>query len=299
MCASHWHRLQTLIVSCKLAIRGLRFCRADSEQTQNRGKHADTNQGRVIGQLSTIDVGNFAGSENHLSCMRCAATAFPDRCRTMRSAAQSASLQYLRPRKTTLSISNEFRDQGAPIKGAAPITAHRDGQRKKQGRLNFIRQIIDADNAGASTAARSSPAFPPEPDGYLHRHRSCHRCLNFGLGITPARSATCAKRPPIRSGRHRYKASIKGDGQVAGLLVRDKLFTASDYFDALYAFAQHFIERGLACVDNQSAEEMRVNRGTRLTARASIRRSAAGSAEACACSTEDEAAIPTARTFCA
>ena len=52
------------------------------------------------------------------------------------------------------------------------------------------------------------------------------------------------------------------DGRVAGFLVQDHLFYASDYFDTLYAFAQHFIERGLAYVDSQSAEEMRINRGT-------------------------------------
>ena len=47
-----------------------------------------------------------------------------------------------------------------------------------------------------------------------------------------------------------------------GFSFTDHLYYASDYFDRLYAFAQHFIERGLAYVDSQSAEEIRAHRGT-------------------------------------
>jgi glutaminyl-tRNA synthetase len=39
------------------------------------------------------------------------------------------------------------------------------------------------------------------------------------------------------------------------------LYFASNYFDFMYRAAEHLIERGLAYVDEQSAEEMRANRG--------------------------------------
>src|SRR5207253_1954387 len=40
------------------------------------------------------------------------------------------------------------------------------------------------------------------------------------------------------------------------------LFFASDYFEQLYAYAVSLIERGLAYVDSQSADDVRINRGT-------------------------------------
>ena len=72
---------------------------------------------------------------------------------------------------------------------------------------------------------------------------------------------------------------------MAGLLVQDHLFYASDYFDTLYAFAQHFIERGLAYVDSQSAEEMRVNRGTLTEPGVDSPFRNRSAERACACST--------------
>jgi glutaminyl-tRNA synthetase len=42
----------------------------------------------------------------------------------------------------------------------------------------------------------------------------------------------------------------------------DHLYHASDYFEQLYEWAQHLIREGKAYVDDQSAEEIRANRGT-------------------------------------
>ena len=40
------------------------------------------------------------------------------------------------------------------------------------------------------------------------------------------------------------------------------LYHASDYFEQLYAWAEHLIKAGKAYVDDQSQDEMRINRGT-------------------------------------
>jgi glutamyl/glutaminyl-tRNA synthetase len=42
----------------------------------------------------------------------------------------------------------------------------------------------------------------------------------------------------------------------------EHLYFASDYFEQMYAFAEHLIRKGLAYVDSSSEEEIREARGT-------------------------------------
>lgn len=128
---------------------------------------------------------------------------------------------------------------------------------------NFIRQIIEADNASGKHGGKVVTRFPPEPNGFLHIGHAKSICVNFGLakdygGVCHLRfdDTNPVKEDVI------YENSIKEMVEWLGFTYQPNLFHASDYFDQLYAFAEHFIERGLAYVDSQTAEEMRANRGT-------------------------------------
>src|SRR3546814_7420645 len=56
--------------------------------------------------------------------------------------------------------------------------------------------------------------------------------------------------------------AIERDVRWLGFDWGDHLYHASDYFETLYAWAEHLIRTGKAYVDDQTAEEMRQNRGT-------------------------------------
>ncbi len=128
---------------------------------------------------------------------------------------------------------------------------------------NFIRQVIDADNASGKHGGKVVTRFPPEPNGYLHIGHAKSICLNFGLANDYG--GVCHLRfddtNPVKEDVE-YEESIKEMVEWLGFSFEKNLYYASDYFATLYAFAQHFIERGLAYVDSQSADEIRAHRGT-------------------------------------
>jgi len=132
-------------------------------------------------------------------------------------------------------------------------------------RSNFIRDIVAADLAAGRIAAPVT-RFPPEPNGYLHIGHAKSICLNFGL--VQEFGGHCNLRfddtNPVKE-EQEYLDAIEADVRWLGFDWGDNLFHASDYFEQLYAWAVHLIQRGLAYVDDLSAEEIRGTRGT-LTA---------------------------------
>ena len=149
---------------------------------------------------------------------------------------------------------------------------------------NFIRSHIDADLSAGKYAARSwggkpGPArvhagapldaakirtrFPPEPNGYLHLGHAKSICLNFGLALHYA--GACHLRfddtNPEKE-EQEYVDSIRDAVQWLGFDWGPNGYFASDYFDYMYEAAEYLISAGHAYVDEQSAEEMRANRGT-------------------------------------
>src|SRR5262245_6782800 len=167
---------------------------------------------------------------------------------------------------------------------AAPPPAERE---------DFLREIVKADLA-AGTVAGVVTRFPPEPNGYLHVGHAKAICLNFG--IARQFGGQCNLRMddtnPVKEDVE-YEDSIVADvrwlvagwadhclglkprGATANASGSDLSLTAapsactapvepvraSDYFDALHAFAVRLIERGKAFVCDHTAEEVDRMRG--------------------------------------
>ena len=128
--------------------------------------------------------------------------------------------------------------------------------------LDFIRTIISEDQAAGRNGARVATRFPPEPNGYLHIGHAKSICLNFG--VARDFGGTCNLRfddtnPATEDVE--YVESIEEDVRWLGFDWTG-LYFASDYFEQLYDYAVHLIERQLAYVDSQTADEIRRNRGT-------------------------------------
>jgi glutaminyl-tRNA synthetase len=154
--------------------------------------------------------------------------------------------------------------------------------------VNFIRNIVDADLTsgkyaqrrwsgrpglgpqqleGALDPARIRTRFPPEPNGYLHFGHAKSICLNFGLARDYG--GRCHLRfddtNPEKEEKE-YVDSIVDAVRWLGFSWQDEeednLYYASNYFDWMIACAEYLIESGNAYVDSQSADEIRVRRGT-------------------------------------
>ena len=130
-------------------------------------------------------------------------------------------------------------------------------------RQDFIREIIIADNTSGKHAGRVATRFPPEPNGYLHIGHAKSICLNFG--IAQEFGGRCNLRfddtNPTKE-EQEYIDAIMADVRWLGFDWGEHLHYASDYFETLYGWAEHLIKAGKAYVDDQSQEEIRVNRGT-------------------------------------
>ncbi len=132
---------------------------------------------------------------------------------------------------------------------------------------NFIRSIIDEDGRTGKWASRLETRFPPEPNGYLHIGHAKSICLNFGVaqnygGVCHLRfDDTNPEKENIE-----YVNSIIDIIKWLGFSWQkddaNHLYYASDYYEKLYNFAEILIERGLAYVDSETSDEIRLHRGT-------------------------------------
>jgi glutaminyl-tRNA synthetase len=127
---------------------------------------------------------------------------------------------------------------------------------------DFIREIV-AEDVRSGKHERIVTRFPPEPNGFLHIGHAKAVCLNFGVaeehgGVTNLRMDDTN---PITE-ETRYVESIVEDIRWLGFDWGDRMYFASDYYGRLYDFAIELVRKGLAYVDEQSAEEIRRTRGT-------------------------------------
>jgi glutaminyl-tRNA synthetase len=127
--------------------------------------------------------------------------------------------------------------------------------------LNFIEEIIEADLASGKHKSIIT-RFPPEPNGYLHIGHAKSICLNFGLALKYGGRTNLRfdDTNPVKEDVE-YVDSIKEDIKWLGFEWANE-FYASDYFEQLYQWAILLIKKGLAYVDDQTQEEIRITRGT-------------------------------------
>ncbi len=127
---------------------------------------------------------------------------------------------------------------------------------------DFIRDIVAADLA-AKRHETVVTRFPPEPNGYLHIGHAKSIALNFG--IAEEFGGRCHLRfddtNPTKE-EQEYIDAIERDVRWLGFDWGKHLYHASDYFEQLYEWAEHLIRTGKAYVDDQTPEQMRINRGT-------------------------------------
>lgn len=127
--------------------------------------------------------------------------------------------------------------------------------------LNFIEEIIEKDLAEGTHNGRVHTRFPPEPNGYLHIGHAKSICLNFGLA--KKYNGKCNLRfddtNPVTE-ETEYVESIMNDVRWLGF-EWDELHYTSDYFDQLHEFAVQLIKKGLAYVDDSTAEEIAATKG--------------------------------------
>jgi glutaminyl-tRNA synthetase len=138
--------------------------------------------------------------------------------------------------------------------------------RETAPRLDFIREIVAADNVTGKHGGRVATRFPPEPNGYLHIGHAKSICLNFG--VARDFGGTCNLRfddtNPVTE-EVEYVESIQEDVRWLGFSWDDRLFYASDYFETLYECAERLIADGKAYVDDLTADEIREYRGSLTT----------------------------------
>src|SRR5512139_1399235 len=154
--------------------------------------------------------------------------------------------------------------QPATVEASAPPGARaRAASHPPAPAPNFLRTIIAEDNRSGKYGGRVVTRFPPEPNGYLHFGHAKSIILNFGLAAE--NGGRCHLRfddtNPVKEDVE-YEDSIAAAVRWLGYDWGPHRYHASDYYDALYRFAEWFIEQGLAYVDSQTADEMRALRGT-------------------------------------
>src|SRR5574337_282498 len=146
---------------------------------------------------------------------------------------------------------------------------------------NFLRQIIENDLArgvydgrrwggspgdathhasGAPDPARIRTRFPPEPNGYLHIGHAKSICLNFGLARDYG--GICHLRLDDTNPEKEEREDVEAIVDAVHWLGFDWVSRLDgDSSSHMYHAAEYLVTTGHAYVDEQSADEMRANRG--------------------------------------
>ncbi|WP_198085906.1 glutamine--tRNA ligase/YqeY domain fusion protein [Variovorax sp. E3] len=171
----------------------------------------------------------------------------------------------------------------------------KNGAKTTAAPSNFLRHVIENDLEQGAYAGRkwggspgsaahhaqgmADPAkvrmrFPPEPNGYLHIGHAKSIWLNFELakeygGVCHLRFDDTNPEKEDQEYVDSIRDAVKWLGYETYLADRPSApgtlqpheYFASNYFDFMYEAAEYLIGAGLAYVDEQTAEEVRANRG--------------------------------------
>ncbi len=128
--------------------------------------------------------------------------------------------------------------------------------------LNFIETLVEEDIRDGKNGGRIQTRFPPEPNGYLHIGHAKAICMDFGIARNY--NGVCNLRfddtNPVKEDVE-YVDSIMENIKWLGYQWGN-VYYASDYFQQLWDFAVELINRGLAYIDEQSAEEIAKQKGS-------------------------------------
>ncbi len=141
---------------------------------------------------------------------------------------------------------------------------HTDGVAEPDERENddFVRELVRRDNDEGTFGGRVQTRFPPEPNGYLHIGHAKAITLDFELAREFG--GVCNLRFDDTNPDTEDTAYVDGileDVAWLGFPLEGEPLYASDYFEQLYDWAEHLIERGLAYVDDSDSETISAGRG--------------------------------------
>ncbi len=137
-----------------------------------------------------------------------------------------------------------------------------DMEEMERRQKNFIEEAVEADME-SGRIKKVHMRFPPEPNGYLHIGHTKALCINFGTA--EKYGGQCNLRfddtNPAKEDVE-FVDAIMEDIRWLGFDWEDRLFYGSDYSEKIYDYAVLCIKKGVAYVDDLSADEIREYRGT-------------------------------------
>jgi glutaminyl-tRNA synthetase len=128
--------------------------------------------------------------------------------------------------------------------------------------MDFIESAV---KSSAENGQKIIVRYPPEPNGYIHigHAKAFGISYNMKCGYNGTANLRFDDTNPSKENMH-YVENIKKDIAWLGIEY-DNVFFASDYYPKLYEFARHLIKRGLAYVDDSTADDIKLYRGDLLS----------------------------------
>ncbi|MFC2079052.1 glutamine--tRNA ligase/YqeY domain fusion protein [Candidatus Bipolaricaulota bacterium] len=139
-----------------------------------------------------------------------------------------------------------------------------DTNKDVEGR-DFIRRIVAEDVAAGKNESRVHTRWPPEPNGYIHIGHAMSILLSYSIAqeFGGKFNLRFDDTNPVAE-EVEFVEAIQRDVAWLGANWEDRLFFASEYFEQLYAWAEHLIREGKAYVCDLTAEQISEYRGTAI-----------------------------------